>query len=195
MDGFRWTNGFGFILPPLLTPKLGGDYGWCVSLGGAAVPALFIVVSSFFLPNTPNSMLEKNKPEKARQILKRIRGVFDKEIEAEFKDLVTASEASKAVKNPWRNIQNRQYRPQLIMSMAIPFFQQFTGINVIMFYAPQLFKTVGFGDDASLLSALITGGINCLATIVSIYGTDKWGRRFLFLEGGSQMLIFQVTNK
>ena len=136
MDGFRWTNGFGFILPPLLTPKLGGDYGWCVSLGGAAVPALFIVVSSFFLPNTPNSMLEKNKPEKARQILKRIRGVSDKEIEAEFKDLVTASEASKAVKNPWRNIQNRQYRPQLIMSMAIPFFQQFTSINVIMFYAP-----------------------------------------------------------
>ncbi|KAL0015310.1 hypothetical protein SO802_002379 [Lithocarpus litseifolius] len=89
---------------------------------------------------------------------------------AEFKDLVTASEASKAVKNPWRNIRNRQYRPQLIMSMAIPFFQQFTGINVIMFYAPQLFKTIGFGDDASLLSALITGGLNCLATIVSTYG-------------------------
>ncbi|XP_050249746.1 sugar carrier protein C-like [Quercus robur] len=65
-------------------------------------------------------------------------------------------------------------------------------INVIMFYAPQLFKTIGFGDNASLLSALITGGINCFATLVSIYGTDRWGRRFLFLEGGIQMLIFQV---
>ena len=80
------------------------------------------------------------------------------------------------------------------MSIAIPFFQQFTGINVIMFYAPQLFRTIGFGDNTSLLSALITGGINVLATIVSIYGTDKWGRRFLFLEGGIQMFIFQVTN-
>ena len=80
------------------------------------------------------------------------------------------------------------------MSMAIPFFQQFTGINVIMFYAPQLFKTTGFGDNASLLSALITGGINCFATLVSIYGTDRWVRRFLFLEGGIQMLIFQVTH-
>ncbi|KAK4595625.1 hypothetical protein RGQ29_013919 [Quercus rubra] len=175
-----------------LTPMIKGGYGWRVSLGGAAIPALFIVISSFFLPNTPNSMLEKNEPEKARAILRRIRGVSDKEIEAEFNDLVAASEASKAVEHPWRNIRNRKNRPQLIMSMAIPFFQQFTGINVIMFYAPQLFKTIGFGDNASLLSALITGGINCLATMVSMYGTDKWGRRFLFLEGGIQMLIFQV---
>ena len=177
-----------------LTPMIKGGYGWRVSLGGAAIPALFIVISSFFLPNTSNSMLEKNEPEKARAILRRIRGVSDKEIEAEFNDLVAASEASKAVEHPWRNIRNRKNRPQLIMSMAIPFFQQFTGINVIMFYAPQLFKTIGFGDNASLLSALITGGINCLATMVSMYGTDKWGRRFLFLEGGIQMLIFQVTH-
>ncbi|KAK7811189.1 sugar carrier protein c, partial [Quercus suber] len=67
-------------------------------------PQLIIVISSSFLPNTPNSMLEKNEPEKARAILKRIRGVSDKEIEAEFEDLVAASEASKAVKHPWRNI-------------------------------------------------------------------------------------------
>ena len=77
-----------------LTPKIKGGYGWRVSLGGAAVPALFIVISSFFLSNTPNSMLEKNEPEKARAILKRIRGVSDKEIEAEFKDFVSASEPS-----------------------------------------------------------------------------------------------------
>ena len=67
-------------------------------------------------------------------------------------------------------------------------------IDVIMFYAPQLFKTIGFGDNASLLSALITGGINCFATLVSMYGTNKWGRIILFLEGGIQMLIFQVTH-
>uniref|UniRef100_A0A2N9FHT7 Major facilitator superfamily (MFS) profile domain-containing protein n=1 Tax=Fagus sylvatica TaxID=28930 RepID=A0A2N9FHT7_FAGSY len=176
-----------------LTSKMEGGYGWRVSLGGAAVPALFIVVSSLFLPNTPNSMLEKNQPEKARAMLKRIRGVSDKEIEAEFKDILAASEASKAVKHPWRNIKNRQYRPQLIMSILIPFFQQFTGINVIMFYAPQLFKTIGFGDNASLLSALITGGINVLATIVSIYGTDKWGRRFLFLGGWNSNVHISVS--
>ena len=63
---------------------------------------------------------------------------------------------------------------------------------MIMFYAPVLFKTIGFKDDASLMSAVITGGVNVLATLVSIYGVDKWGRRFLFLEGGVQMFICQV---
>ncbi|KAK4578392.1 hypothetical protein RGQ29_028490 [Quercus rubra] len=80
-----------------VTTKIKGGYGWRVSLGGAAVPTLFI----------------------------RIRGVSDKEIEAEFKDFVSA---------------------------------------------------IGFGDNASLLSSLITGGINCFATLVSIYGTDRWGQ-------------------
>ena len=71
-------------------------------------------------------------------------------------------------------------------------FRSLTGINVIMFYAPVLFNTIGFGDDASLMSAVITGVVNVAATLVSIYGVDKWGRRFLFLEGGVQMLICQV---
>ncbi|KAM6581799.1 hypothetical protein CsatA_005573 [Cannabis sativa] len=56
------------------------------------------------------------------------------------------------------------------MAILIPFFQQLTGINVIMFYAPVLFNTIGFGDDASLMSAVITGVVNVGATSVSIYG-------------------------
>ncbi|CAH9141732.1 unnamed protein product [Cuscuta epithymum] len=79
------------------------------------------------------------------------------------------------------------------MAIMIPFFQQFTGINVIMFYAPVLFNTIGFGDDASLMSAVVTGGVNVVATLVSIYYVDKLGRRFLFLEGGIQMFICQVV--
>ncbi|CAN1284472.1 Sugar transport protein 1 [Linum perenne] len=76
-----------------------------------------------------------------------------------------------------------------VEAILIPFFQQLTGINVIMFYAPVLFGSIGFGDDAALMSAVITGIVNVAATMVSIYGVDKWGRRFLFLEGGVQMLV------
>lgn len=172
--------------------KIKGGQGWRYSLGGAMVPAAFIFVSALCLPNTPNSMLEKGDKERARAMLRRIRGLTDKEIEAEFNDLLAASEASKQVKHPWRNLRKRHYRPHLVMAVLIPFFQQITGINVVMFYAPVLFKTIGFGDNASLFSAVITGIVNMLATFVSIYGTDKWGRRFLFIEGGLQMFIFQV---
>uniref|UniRef100_A0A0A0KEQ3 Major facilitator superfamily (MFS) profile domain-containing protein n=1 Tax=Cucumis sativus TaxID=3659 RepID=A0A0A0KEQ3_CUCSA len=166
--------------------------GWRVRLGGAAVPALFITVSALFLPDTPSSMLERGGVEKARVMLKRIRGVSENDVDAEFQDMVAASMAAKAVKHPWRNLRERQNRPPLVMSILIPYFQQLTGINAVMFYAPVLFKTIGFGDNASLLSSVITGGINVLATYVSIYGADKWGRRILFLLGGIIMFIFQV---
>ncbi|XP_030476923.1 sugar carrier protein C-like [Syzygium oleosum] len=175
------------------TQKMANGEGWRVSLGGAAVPALIIGISAFLLPNTPNSILEKGNPTKAREMLRRVRGVSDREVEAEFNDIVEASEASKAVKDPWSNLGKRKYRPHLIMSVLIPMFQQLTGINVVMFYAPVLFITIGFGNNASLMSSLITGGVNMAATFISVYGTDKWGRRPLFFWGGGLMLIFQVA--
>lgn len=79
--------------------------------------------------------------------------------------------------------------------MCVPFeqiFQQFSGINAIMFYAPVLFNTLGFKSDASLYSAVITGAVNVLATVVSIYSVDKVGRRVLLLEAGVQMFFSQV---
>lgn len=72
-------------------------------------------------------------------------------------------------------------------------FQQFTGINAIMFYAPVLFSTLGFGNDASLYSSVITGAVNVLSTLVSIYSVDKVGRRVLLLEAGVQMFLSQVA--
>lgn len=62
-----------------------------------------------------------------------------------------------------------------------------------MFYAPVLFDTVGFGSDAALYSAVITGAVNVLSTVVSIYSVDKLGRRMLLLEAGVQMFISQVV--
>ncbi|KAL0857217.1 hypothetical protein Bca101_062371 [Brassica carinata] len=164
--------------------------GWRVSLGLAAVPALLMVIGSFFLPDTPNSMLERGKYEEAKQMLKKVRGTDN--VDHEFQDIREACEAAKKVEHPWKNIMQSKYRPALVFCSAIPFFQQITGINVIMFYAPVLFKTLGFGDDASLMSAVITGVVNVLATFVSLYSADRFGRRFLFLEGGIQMFICQI---
>ncbi|KAL6544763.1 Transcription factor stp1 [Orobanche minor] len=192
--GFQLSITVGILAANVLNygfAKIKGGWGWRLSLGGAMVPALIITVGSLILPETPNSLIERGKHDEARAKLKRIRGIPD--VEEEFNDLVAASDESKKVEHPWTNLLQRKYRPQLTMAIAIPFFQQLTGINVIMFYAPVLFKTIGFGSDAALMSAVITGGVNVVATAVSIYGVDKWGRRFLFLEGGLQMLMCQIV--
>ncbi|WCJ26925.1 Sugar transport protein 1 [Euphorbia peplus] len=192
--GFQLSITVGILIANVLNyffAKIDGGWGWRLSLGGAMVPALIITIGSVVLPDTANSMIERGDHEKAKAQLRRVRGVED--VDEEFDDLVIASDESKKVEHPWRNLLQRKYRPHLTMAIAIPFFQQLTGINVIMFYAPVLFDTIGFGSKAALMSAVITGVVNVVATMVSIYGVDKWGRRFLFLEGGVQMLICQIA--
>lgn len=193
--GFQMAITIGILVANLVnygTAKIKGGWGWRVSLALAAVPAIMMTVGAIFLPETPNSILERGNQEKAKKMLQRIRGTDN--VEEEFQDLLEASEAAKQVDHPWTNILQRRYRPQLVICSLIPLFQQFTGINVIMFYAPVLFLTLGFGDEASLMSAVITGVVNVVATVVSIATVDKFGRRILFLEGGVQMIICQVIS-
>ncbi|KAI3468800.1 hypothetical protein Pfo_025463 [Paulownia fortunei] len=173
------------------TARIKGGWGWRISLGCAAVPALFFIGGAISLPDTPNSLIERGKQEEALKRLRKIRGIDD--VEEEFNDLVAASTASKKIKHPWANLLRRKYRPHLTMVLAIPFFQQLTGMNVFMFYAPVLFRTIGFGNNASLMSAVISGGVNCLATLVSIFSVDRFGRRGLFIEGGVQMFVCQIV--
>ncbi|KAL6880441.1 hypothetical protein ACP4OV_012006 [Aristida adscensionis] len=192
--GFQLMITIGILAAELInygTNKIKAGYGWRVSLALAAVPAGIITLGSLFLPDTPNSLLERGHADEARRMLRRIRGTDD--IGDEYADLVAASEEARLVQHPWRNILKRRYRAQLTMAVMIPFFQQLTGINVIMFYAPVLFETLGFKSDASLMSAVITGLVNVFATLVSVFTVDRLGRRMLFLQGGSQMFICQLV--
>ncbi|KAH0685973.1 hypothetical protein KY284_016526 [Solanum tuberosum] len=159
---------------------------WC-----SRASTSLILISSLFLDDTPSSLIQREKTEEAEQLLKKIRGVYN--VNAELKDLVEASEASKKVQHPWEVLfRVRKYKPQLILSTLIPTFQQLTGINVVMFYAPVLFETLGFKANASLMSSVITGTVNVGATLISVYCTDRYGRKVLLLTGGVLMCVFQA---
>ncbi|XP_059446905.1 sugar transport protein 13-like [Corylus avellana] len=172
------------------TAKIKGGWGWRLSLGLAGIPALLLTFGALLVSETPNSLIERGHLEKGKAVLKKIRGVEN--VEPEFSELVEASRVAKEVKHPFRNIMMRHNRPQLVIAIFMQIFQQFTGINAIMFYAPVLFNTLGFGSDASLYSAVITGAVNVLSTVVSIYSVDKIGRRMLLLEAGVQMFLSQT---
>ncbi|KAG8381556.1 hypothetical protein BUALT_Bualt06G0133900 [Buddleja alternifolia] len=173
------------------TQKIKGGWGWRVSLAMAGAPALIITVGAIFLPDTPNSLIQRgHDQEKAKRLLQRIRGTEN--VQAEFDDLITASEASRTLKSPFKTILERKYRPQLVMSIAIPFFQQVTGINVIGFYAPILFRTIGSGVSASLMSSVVIGIVGTSMTLLSLFIVDKVGRRVIFKIGGILMLIPQM---
>ncbi|THU64723.1 hypothetical protein C4D60_Mb01t29440 [Musa balbisiana] len=162
------------------TSKISGGWGWSVGLGLAAVPAIIITLGALILPDTPNSLVERGQTEKAKTMLCRIRGSSD--VQEEYDDLVAASDASKVVKHPWSTLSNRKYRPQLVMSFLILMFQQLTGINMVMFYAPVLFKTIGFDDDASLMAAVITGLVNAFAQLFRSSPSTGSADAFSFLR-------------
>ncbi|CAK9226901.1 unnamed protein product [Sphagnum troendelagicum] len=165
-------------------------WGWRLSLGLAGVPACLLILGSILAPETPNSLIERGHFEKGRATLEKVRGTPN--VDLEYDDILEASRAANQVKHPFRNILQRKNRPQLAMAIFCPFFQEFTGINNILFYAPVLFQTIGFGADASLYSAVITGACLWGFTFVTILTVDRWGRRKLLLTGGLLMFISQV---
>ncbi|KAK6262120.1 hypothetical protein QUC31_007936 [Theobroma cacao] len=168
--GFEVGVGFGVLVANLVnfgTEKIKGGWGWRISLAVAAVPAAIVTLSTLFLPETPNSLIQQsNNHQKAKHVLQRVRGTTD--VQAELDDLIKASSNSKTMKHPFKKIVQKQYRPQFVMSIAIPFFQQVTGINVITFYAPILFRTTGLGKSASLLSAVVIGLVGLASVLISM---------------------------
>jgi MFS transporter, SP family, sugar:H+ symporter len=166
-----------------------------VSLALAAVPAGLLTLGALFLPETPNSLVQRggDRQEVAR-LLQKIRS-GDADVSDELDGIVAANEAASSSGGDGglqKFLTQRRYRPQLVMAVAIPFFQQVTGINAIAFYAPVLLRTVGVGESASLLSAAVTGLVGVGSTSLSMLAVDRFGRRTLFLAGGAQMLASQA---
>ncbi|XP_043693292.1 sugar transport protein 8-like [Telopea speciosissima] len=164
-------------------------HGWRIAVGLAGVPAVILLLGSLVITETPTSLVEREKFEEGRTTLMKIRDTAN--VDTEFDQIVHACELARQVKDPYGKLMKRPSRPPLVISVFIQIFQQFTGINAIMFYAPVLFQTMGFKSDASLLSAVITGLVNVFSTLVSIYAVDRAGRRVLLLQGAVQMFISQ----
>lgn len=191
---FQVATTFGIFTANMVnygTQKL-EPWGWRLSLGLAAIPATLMTVGGLLLPETPNSIIERGSKEKGKKVLVRIRGTDN--VEAEFQDMVDASELANSIKHPFKNIFERRNRPQLVMAICLPAFQILTGINSILFYAPVLFQSMGFGGNASLYSSALTGAVLAGSTFISIATVDRLGRRALLISGGIQMIICQVQH-
>lgn len=166
-------------------------WGWRLSLSLAGFPAVLFTLGALFMVDTPNSLIERGRQEEGKVVLKKIRGTDN--VEPEFNEIMEASRIAHDIKRPFRSLLQRRNRPLLMITVLLQMFQQLTGINAIMFYAPVLLTTLGFKTEASLYSAVITGAVNVLSTFVSMYTVDRVGRRMLLLDGGVQMLLSLVA--
>ena len=169
-------------------------WGWRLSLAMAGVPAISITFAGLFLVDTPSHLIRRNEHERAKQVLVKVRGHRD--IEREYKELVKAVDEA-ALMDPrkaFRNLLKKRNTPQVVMAIALPFFQQFSGNDAILFYGPFLFKAAGLGAQASLYSTVITGSVAVVGTVISIFIVDKAGRRTILLISSLIMFLCMVSN-
>ncbi|CAN8303474.1 unnamed protein product [Cochlearia groenlandica] len=195
-SGFQFFIGVGVVAANLINYGTANHTnGWRISLGLAAVPAAIMTVGCLTISDTPSSLLARGKHNHARAALLNLRGTQNRaDVEAEFAELVKSSRLDiEARAEPFKTILERRYRPQLVVAVAIPCFQQLTGITVNAFYAPVLFRSVGFGSGSALIATLILGLVNLGSILVSTLVIDRFGRRFLFIVGGIQMFVCQVA--
>lgn len=165
--------------------KAPGTWRWM--LGIAAVPAIIQFFLMFYLPESPRWLYRKKREAEAIAIMKRIHPPED--IENEIQELKQSVEEEIELHGPSQKIQFSQLwkvkevRYALIAGCGIQIFQQFVGINTVMYYSPTIVQLAGFASNTvALLLSLITSGLNALGSILAIYLIDKFGRRKLLIS-------------
>lgn len=170
-------------------------HGWRISYGGNIVFSILVAIGMIFLPESPRWCVLKGKTEKARDCLSQVR--YEDEVERELafiqQDVRLAKEAGSG---SWVEVFGSRHKQgyRTATGMIIFFFQQLTGINAIMFFAPDMIKTFS-GDDAALWGTFGIQFMNFIATFITVYLIDKVGRLPLLLSGawGQAISLFCVS--
>ncbi len=161
-----------------------GDSAWRWMLGVQMLPAFIYTLLVFGIPESPRWLLEyKNDKEGATNILKQIDPTVD--IDKEIADIEMEKQKEKTVEH----IFMKKYRNPLMLAFFIAFFNQLSGINAFLYYAPRIFEMAGLEKSASFFSSIGIGFINLIFTIVGISLIDKYGRRTLLFIGSIGYII------
>lgn len=157
--------------------------GWRYMLGSEGIPAILFFILLFFVPESPRWLVKENRSDEALKILNKINGP-----EETHRILKEIKEAVNEEKGSFLDLFKPGIRKAMVVGSVLALFSQVTGINAIIYYAPEIFKQVGFGSESSLFQTMIIGFVNMLFTLVAIRFIDYWGRRTLLIWGISGMV-------
>ena len=182
---YQFNLVFGILLAFLSNYALSdiGDNAWRWMMGVEAFPAIIFTILCLTIPQSPRWLITQGKLEKAKSIYTLIAP------EGSFERLVQEINQSGTTKNKSESIFNIKYRYPLKLAFLVAFFNQLSGINAFLYYAPRIFEEGGLGESTSLLSSVGIGVTNLVFTCVGISLIDKKGRRNLMYYGSFGYII------
>ena len=157
--------------------------GWRWMFGSELVPSLLFLLFIFFIPESPRWLIQKGHTNKALAVLHKINREEDvSQVQAEIQESFQQED-----KKQWKLLVNPIFKKALFVGIGLSVLQQLTGINAILYYAPEIFKSLGSSTDVSLLETSILGVVNLIFTLLAIRWVDKMGRKPLLFIGSFGM--------
>ncbi|MEX1828236.1 sugar porter family MFS transporter [Luteibacter sp. CQ10] len=176
----------GILLAFLSDTAFSASGNWRWMLGIIAAPGVLFLVGLFFLPDSPRWLLLKGRREDAQIVLAKLRGdqgVVEKEV-------ADIEEQLKTPQHGWSMFrENPNFRRSVGLGVLLQAMQQFTGMNVVMYYAPRIFKDMGYDTHAQMWFTAAVGLTNVLATLIAFGLVDRLGRKPILYAGFAIMAV------
>ena len=164
-----------------------GQAGWRWMFGAEAVPAILFFLLMFFVPESPRWLVKNGRADEAERILAKVGGPgFAAEALADIRATLDAGEIGRV---RFRDLLAPGLTKVLVIGVVLAVYQQWCGINVIFYYAQEIFTAAGYGVSDVLFNIVITGTVNLIFTLVAIRLVDRRGRKPLMLLGSAGLAI------
>jgi sugar porter (SP) family MFS transporter len=184
---FQLAITIGILLAYVVDYAFAKSEAWRWMFGISLIPAAIFAIGMYFLPESPRWLVRHGDPARARAILARIRGTSN--VDGELKEIEQSFAQSQHHGN-WRDLLSPSLRPALTVGIGLAIFQQVTGINTVIYYAPLIIQSAGVSSaSGAILATAGIGAVNVLMTIVSMWLIDRIGRRPLLLTGIAGMVV------
>ena len=160
--------------------------GWRWMFASETIPASLFLALLFIVPETPRYLLITNREDEALGVLTKINGAEKaKEVLRDIKETLRNTTVSGKLFSFGIGV--------IVIGILLSVFQQFVGINVVLYYAPAIFKDMGAQTDSSLLSTIYVGIVNLVFTIIAIVTVDRFGRKPLMIIGALVMAFAMIA--
>jgi sugar porter (SP) family MFS transporter len=179
---FQFNVVFGILVAYLSNYAIGlqqfGAVEWRWDLGVSAIPAAFFFVMLFTIPRSPRWLVKKQRLDEAREVL---RMTGEANFERDLQEIAASIDAEHGHAD--EPLFSAKYRLPIFLAVSVAFFNQFAGINAILYYLNDIFASAGFSKLSSSLQAVLVGATNLIFTMFAMSVIDKFGRKKLLLIG------------